>query len=56
MSERSLPFYLDFISPYTWMALMRAEAFAAEHGLREQTERAPSADSRAPRNGPCDAS
>jgi 2-hydroxychromene-2-carboxylate isomerase len=34
MSERSLPFYLDFISPYTWMALMRAEAFAAEHDIR----------------------
>ena len=26
-----LPFYLDFVSPYTWMALMQAERFAAEH-------------------------
>src|SRR5262245_17075723 len=28
-----LPFYLDFVSPYTWMALMQAEPFAAEHRL-----------------------
>src|SRR5262245_59594118 len=25
-----LPFYLDFVSPYTWMALMQAERFARE--------------------------
>lgn len=27
-------FYLDFVSPYTWLALMRSEEFAAAHGLR----------------------
>jgi 2-hydroxychromene-2-carboxylate isomerase len=30
----SVPFYLDFISPYAWMALMRADGFAAENGIR----------------------
>jgi 2-hydroxychromene-2-carboxylate isomerase len=34
--SRTIPFYLDFISPYTWMALMQAERFAAEHGFRWQ--------------------
>lgn len=33
---RTVPFYLDFISPYTWMALMQSERFAAEHGIRWQ--------------------
>ena len=32
----SVPFYLDFISPYTWLALMRADEFAASHGIRWQ--------------------
>jgi len=27
-------FFLDFISPYTWLALERAEAFAREHAVR----------------------
>ncbi len=27
-------FYLDFVSPYTWLALMQAERFAEEHGVR----------------------
>src|SRR5438093_11733844 len=26
-------FYLDFVSPYTWLALMQAEPFAVEHGV-----------------------
>lgn len=30
---RSVSFYFDFISPYSWLALMRAEAFAAEHDI-----------------------
>lgn len=30
----TVPFYLDFISPYSWLALMGAERFAAEHGIR----------------------
>src|SRR6185503_4800799 len=30
---RKVPFYLDFISPYTWLALARAETFAEEHGI-----------------------
>jgi 2-hydroxychromene-2-carboxylate isomerase len=25
--------YLDFLSPYTWLALMQAERFAEEHGI-----------------------
>lgn len=29
----TLPFYLDFISPYTWLALMQAERFAEDHGV-----------------------
>ena len=33
IATRTSPFYLDFISPYSWMALMQAERFAAEHGL-----------------------
>lgn len=27
-------FHLDFVSPYTWLALMQAERFAGEHGVR----------------------
>src|SRR5262249_21884750 len=34
MEPRSVSFYLDFISPYTWLALMQAERFAGEHGIR----------------------
>ena len=29
----TVPFYLDFVSPYTWLALMQAERFAGEHGV-----------------------
>lgn len=28
-----IPFYLDFVSPYTWLALMQAERFAEERGV-----------------------
>ncbi|HKQ62169.1 MAG TPA: 2-hydroxychromene-2-carboxylate isomerase [Candidatus Polarisedimenticolaceae bacterium] len=31
-----VPFYFDFISPYSWLALMQAEAFAERHGIRWQ--------------------
>lgn len=31
---RDVPFWLDFVSPYTWLALMRAPAFEREHGAR----------------------
>lgn len=30
--------YLDFISPYTWLALHGAESFAAEHGVEWRVE------------------
>ena len=30
----TITFYLDFISPYTWLALMRSKSFAEEHGIR----------------------
>ena len=33
-ATRTAHFYLDFISPYSWLALMQAERFAAEHGVR----------------------
>jgi 2-hydroxychromene-2-carboxylate isomerase len=26
--------HFDFVSPYSWLALVQAEAFAAEHGIR----------------------
>ncbi len=29
----TVTFYLDFISPYTWLALMQAHDFAEEHGI-----------------------
>lgn len=29
----SVLFYFDFISPYSWLALLQAPAFAAEHGV-----------------------
>lgn len=29
----TVAFYLDFISPYTWLALMQSEAFAEEHRI-----------------------
>ncbi len=32
-APRTVQFYLDFVSPYTWMALMQAERFAADHGV-----------------------
>ena len=31
---RAVPFYLDFISPYTWLALMQSERFAEREGIR----------------------
>lgn len=33
-SLRSVAFYLDFVSPYTWLALTQAEAFGERHGVR----------------------
>jgi 2-hydroxychromene-2-carboxylate isomerase len=30
---QSVRFYFDFVSPYSWLALMRAEAIAAEHRI-----------------------
>ncbi len=30
----TITFYLDFISPYTWLALMQSKGFAKEHGIR----------------------
>jgi len=30
----TIRFYLDFISPYAWLALMRSKSFAEEHGIR----------------------
>ena len=30
---RSVDFYFDFISPYSWFALVAAEDFAVEHGV-----------------------
>ena len=32
-ATRTAHFYLDFVSPYSWLALMQAERFAAEHGV-----------------------
>lgn len=31
---QSVAIHLDFVSPYTWLALMQAEAFAERHGIR----------------------
>lgn len=31
--SRSVPFYLDFVSPYTWLGLMQAEQFAADRAI-----------------------
>jgi 2-hydroxychromene-2-carboxylate isomerase len=33
-ATRIAQFYLDFVSPYSWLALMQAERFAAEHKVR----------------------
>jgi len=33
MAARKIRFYLDLVSPYTWLALMRAEEFGREHGV-----------------------
>lgn len=30
----NVAFFLDFVSPYTWLALMQAPAFEREHGVR----------------------
>jgi len=32
--ETRVRFYLDFVSPYTWLALMCARAFARRHAVR----------------------
>ena len=34
MSAPRVDFSLDFVSPYTWLALMQAERFALEHGIQ----------------------
>lgn len=31
---RTVAFYLDFVSPYTWLALSQAESFGERHGVR----------------------
>ncbi len=33
-AERPVIFYFDFVSPYSWLALMQAEGFAARHDVR----------------------
>jgi len=33
-TTQDVPFYLDFVSPYTWIALMRADAVAREQRIR----------------------
>jgi len=33
MAAREIRFYLDLVSPYTWLALMRAEEFGRKHGV-----------------------
>jgi 2-hydroxychromene-2-carboxylate isomerase len=33
-AEREVLFFFDVVSPYSWLALMRAEGFAREHGVR----------------------
>jgi len=34
MAPRDVRFYLDLVSPYTWLALMRAEEFGRQHAVR----------------------
>jgi 2-hydroxychromene-2-carboxylate isomerase len=34
VSARDVQFYLDLVSPYTWLALMRAEEFGRRHAVR----------------------
>ena len=34
MAPRDVQFYLDLVSPYTWLALMRAGEFARQHDVR----------------------
>lgn len=34
MAARAVRFYLDLVSPYTWLALMRAEEFESLHAVR----------------------
>lgn len=34
MGVREIPFYFDFVSPYSWLALKQAPAFARRHGVR----------------------
>ena len=36
--ERTVPIYFDFISPYAWLALMRAEGFAEQHEIQWQMQ------------------
>jgi len=34
MVAREIQFYFDLVSPYTWLALRRAEEFGRHHGIR----------------------
>jgi len=34
MATRAVQFCLDFVSPYTWLALLQAEEFGRRHGAR----------------------
>ena len=34
MTAREIQFHLDFVSPYSWLALLRAEEFGGRHGVR----------------------
>ena len=34
MASRTVRFYFDFISPYSWLALRESEAFARDHDVR----------------------
>ena len=38
MSERTLSFHFDYISPYSYLAWRRLEGFAPEHGLRVEVK------------------
>lgn len=34
---RPVRFYFDFVSPYSWLALMHAERLALRHGAAAET-------------------